>query len=80
MLEELLGVGGFGEVWKAVNPQVPDMPPVALKFCLDPEAQALLRHEASLVFSRSSSFSASLTKSCAATSRLSVQGYGFPHW
>ena len=48
-LVETLGVGGFGEVWKAVNPLVPNMRPVALKFCLDPEAQEFLRHEASTV-------------------------------
>src|SRR5262249_58029339 len=35
-LEELLGVGGFGEVWRARNPHLAD--PVALKFCLDPKA------------------------------------------
>jgi hypothetical protein len=48
-LVEPLGVGGFGEVWKANNPLVPNMRPVALKFCLDPEAQQLLRHEAATV-------------------------------
>ncbi len=45
-LEELLGVGGFGEVWKAVNPH---LPPVALKFCLDPTTAAFLRNEADLL-------------------------------
>jgi formylglycine-generating enzyme required for sulfatase activity len=46
-LEELLGVGGFGEVWRARNPHLSD--PVALKFCLDPEAAQWLRHEAALL-------------------------------
>ena len=45
-LEELLGVGGFGEVWKATNPH---LPPVALKFCLDEAAARFLRHEADLL-------------------------------
>jgi serine/threonine protein kinase len=46
-LEELLGAGGFGEVWKARNPHMAD--PVALKFCLDPEAAKVLRNEAKLL-------------------------------
>jgi F-box protein 11 len=46
-LEELLGVGGFGEVWKARHTHFDGIPPVALKFCLDPDArERLLRHEA----------------------------------
>jgi serine/threonine protein kinase len=49
MLEELLGVGGFGEVWKARDAHHPDGPRVALKFCLDPAARDLLRHEADLL-------------------------------
>jgi formylglycine-generating enzyme required for sulfatase activity len=49
-LEELLGVGGFGEVWKARNPIFDGVPPVALKFCLDPAARdRLLRHEAAVL-------------------------------
>jgi formylglycine-generating enzyme required for sulfatase activity len=49
-LVELLGVGGFGEVWKARNPLFDGVPPVALKFCLDPAARdRLLRHEAKVL-------------------------------
>src|SRR5262249_35841425 len=34
-LIRLLGVGGFGEVWKAQHRFMTHEPPVALKFCLD---------------------------------------------
>jgi hypothetical protein len=46
VLEELLGVGGFGEVWKAVNPP---LPPVAVKFCLDAAAVRTLQVEKALL-------------------------------
>jgi parallel beta-helix repeat protein len=49
VLSELLGVGGFGEVWKAEHPTLKGLPPVALKFCLDEEAARTLRHEAQLL-------------------------------
>jgi formylglycine-generating enzyme required for sulfatase activity len=49
-LVELLGAGGFGEVWKARNPHFDGVPPVALKFCLEPAAKdRLLRHEAAIL-------------------------------
>jgi serine/threonine protein kinase len=48
-LELLLGVGGFGEVWKARNPYMASVEPVALKFCLDPAAAKVLRNEAGVL-------------------------------
>jgi parallel beta-helix repeat protein len=48
-LDELLGIGGFGEVWLARHPRLKGIAPVALKFCLDPSAASILRHEADLL-------------------------------
>ncbi|HEY7428282.1 MAG TPA: tetratricopeptide repeat protein [Gemmataceae bacterium] len=47
-LQELLGVGGFGEVWKAGNPHLPHAV-AALKFCTDSTAAKVLRNEAALL-------------------------------
>jgi serine/threonine protein kinase len=49
VLDEFLGMGGFGEVWKAVHKDRPHAPPVALKFCTDEAASKSLRREVELL-------------------------------
>jgi formylglycine-generating enzyme required for sulfatase activity len=47
-LVELLGVSGFGEVWKASHPDLTTATTVVLKFCLDPPSAKVMRSQARL--------------------------------
>jgi hypothetical protein len=48
-LEELLGMGGFGAVYKACNRFEQNQPPRAIKFCLDPSMVTSLHHERAIL-------------------------------
>src|SRR5262249_30114368 len=48
-LVDLLGMGGFGEVWLARHPRFGSIGKVALKFCVSPDARKALEHEAALL-------------------------------
>lgn len=49
-LTDLLGAGGFGEVWKAHNPAFQSVDPVVLKFSIDPDGgNKAFRHEAAIM-------------------------------
>lgn len=49
VLTELLGLGGYGEVWKGEHPSMKGIAPVALKFCISDESAHYIRHEAALL-------------------------------
>ena len=48
-LEELLGIGGFGAVYKATNRFEQHQPPRAIKFCLDESMTATLHREQTIL-------------------------------
>jgi WD40 repeat protein len=49
MLEELLGMGGFGAVYRATNRYEQNTPPRAIKFCLNSDMLATLHRERQLL-------------------------------
>ena len=49
VLQEMLGQGGYGEVWKGVHSELKSMPPLAFKFFIGDPAKASLRRETSLL-------------------------------
>jgi hypothetical protein len=48
-LQEYLGGGGFGEVYRAYSASLPAARPVVLKFCHAPDGARYLRHEARIL-------------------------------
>ncbi len=49
LLEQLLGMGGFGAVYKATNRFEQNQPPRAIKFCLDPSMVTSLHRERAIL-------------------------------
>ncbi len=49
VLQQMLGQGGYGEVWKGVHAEIPQFEPRAFKFFVGDQAKASIRNEASLL-------------------------------